>query len=312
MKNFIKDRDSMYKMDIDSGSSGIDSSSSPSSSPSRSWSSDDSGSESGVGFRRSNSPGSSSSDDEGCYSPVYSSLSLSPTYSEGSPSETSFSHDRSWHESVSHPRQSKYPKLDSTSHIPFVDEEEQHVNSLSSRNSKTSDSIKNKSKKIVVMLNILQKASFLSPIPDGMANIIPILLSFIIRGIVSLTPQKLRYEDHSKDVEMTRLGRRSFSVAYRILKKLCLDIKFFPEMVKNGTITIVSRLLPWDAVLTSFESTENISTLLDTLRGKGNDTSGWREGHLMRTLLISQSDEELTKVSIFVYRILSHSSLYIA
>jgi hypothetical protein len=296
VKILLKGRESHNKMDTESGSSGIESSS-PSNSPARSWTSEDSSLGDFNSPRRVRSP--SSSEDEGCYSPVYSFTSSSPSYSaQGSPGmDCEMSED----DEVTH--QAKRIKLD-------VDEneatEEQQRSGLpkhplyQSHGKLSTENLKTKSKKIVSMLNILHKCTHLSPMSMGLVQVVPILLSFLVRGIVSLTPQKDNYDQAQGDEECTSLGRQSFSLAYRILNTMCLNINMFPDFLKNGTIVIVNRLLAWDKLLEKLGGTQSVRSLLDTLGGENNKTAGWRFGFLLRTLMISKSEEELNNISILV------------
>jgi len=294
VKILLKGRESQYKQDTESGSSGIESSS-PSSSPARSWTSDDSSITDLNSPRRARSP--SSSEDEGCYSPVYSFTSSSPTYSSQA-SPPGVECEMSEEDEVCH--QSKRMRLDENvsidrSSIPAENSSKQVFVSK-----KSSESLKAKSKKIVCMLNILHKCTHFNPMPMNLLKVVPLLLSFIVRGIVSLTPQRDKYSEPNLDPECIALGRQSFSLAYRILNTMCLNINMFPDLLKNGTVTIVSRLLAWDKLFDNVGNTQKIRDLLDTLGGVKNKTDGWREGFVLRTLMISKCEEEISQIAVAV------------
>lgn len=277
-----------------------DDSLSPCSSPAYSWTS---GSSSPI-YSRANAGYSSVSEDEGCFSP--SSSSDSPSLKRfrcDSPESDlekqelniqslAFSDCEEADSDEQGPAFKKLKLEDGSSSSSFSDSGA----SKGFKCSKSLDVLKASVKKIVAVLNILYKCTYINPFPESILQIMPILVGIIVRGKISLMPQRVEYQSTQTDDEFRDLSRRSFEVSYKILLQMSSIYNIFPGIIVSGIIPILNRLEEPIITSNNSEMDEQVgivqrycTNLLTRMVGLENDTAGWREGFIMRTLLVNNS-----------------------
>lgn len=270
---------------------------SPFSSPSHSFTS---GGSSPVYSDSSSIGVSSLSDDEGCYSSVGSMRSSSPESVESTlprfkrrrPVEVNQDALSSDAESDCISSPVKRIKLDEDG------SDKPNENSL--------EKLKFSVKRIAGVLNILHKCAYISPFPSEMLQIIPILLGIILRGKVSLMPQHSDYQTAASDDELRELSRRTFEVSYKILLKMASIFQLFPDLIVSGMIPILIRLQ--EPCTPGSEDQAMVvrdycANLINRLVGIENDTAGWREGFIMRSLLVNSTSLSAEKMDQMILNI---------
>lgn len=265
---------------------------SPCSSPAHSWSS---GSSSPCHSGISIASYSSFSEDEGCYSSCPTPQKRLRSASPGELPKPKPSVINSSPEEIDRDVDENGPVLKKLKLEDGSSSSSDSKNGTKTRCDKSLYALKSSGKKIVNVLNILHKCSHITPFPDDMLEILPILLGIIVRGKVSLMPQRAQYEVVESDDEFRDLSRRTFEVSYKIILKMCSIIQIFPEMVVSGIIPVLHRLqepMPITTLNTEAQAgvvQEYCSNLITRMVGLENDTAGWREGFIMRTLLVNNS-----------------------
>lgn len=162
------------------------------------------------------------------------------------------------------------------------------------------ESLKTRAKKIGSVLNILYKCTHISPFPEEMLEITPILLGIIVRGKVSLMPQRVEYQKVETDEEFRELSRRTFEVSYKIILRMCSSILIFPKFIVSGIVPILHRLQEASPGENEKQQMaivqEYCSNLITRMVGLEND-AGWREGFIMQTLLVNKLSISLDKMN---------------
>lgn len=285
-----------------------DDSLSPCSSPAHSWSS---GSSSPI-YLRTNVGYSSVSEDEGCFSPNSSSDSPvgkrfrcdSPESDLGLEKELNIQSlafsDCEGDSDEQGPALKKLKLEDGSSSSSLSDAGA----TKGFKCSKSLDVLKASVKKIAAVLNILYKCTYINPFPESILQIKPILVGIIVRGKISVMPQRVEYQTTQTDDEFRDLSRRSFEVSYKILLQMSSIYNIFPEIIVSGIIPVLNRLE--EPSQNSEMDNEQVgivqrycTNLLTRMVGLENDTAGWREGFIMRTLLVNNSsitDEKMDQM----------------